>query len=138
MRRLTLSDLEDMDRTALLAAWSTLLDGPVPKNLSQPLMRSFLAFEIQARRMGGLPKGFAKDLSRQVQSAPGQRGARATLPAGGKLLREWNGVTHEVIVTEAGYEWRGQSYRSLSAIARAITGARWSGPRFFGLKEQRP
>lgn len=64
-------------------------------------MRSFLAFEIQARRMGGLPKGFAKDLSREVQSAPGQRGARATLAADGKLLREWNGVTHETLSPRA-------------------------------------
>ncbi len=131
-----LSDLEEMDRAALVAAWSKVIDGPVPKNLSQPLMRLILAFEVQARRMGGLPKGFAKDLSQDLRSARGP--LRAALPAGGKLLREWNGVTHEVIVTEAGYEWRGESYRSLSAIARAVTGARWSGPRFFGVKERRP
>ena len=52
---------------------------------------------------------------------------------GGRLLREWNGVTHIVEVEEGGYRWNGETYRSLSAVARAITGTRWSGPRFFGL-----
>ena len=58
-----------------------------------------------------------------------------TLKEGGRLLREWNGVTHTVEVLEDGYRWNGDTYRSLSAVARAITGARWSGPRFFGLRE---
>jgi hypothetical protein len=58
------------------------------------------------------------------------------LAPGGRLLREWNGVTHLVEVTADGYRWNGSTHRSLSAIARGITGARWSGPRFFGLKEQ--
>jgi hypothetical protein len=57
------------------------------------------------------------------------------MKAGGRILREWNGVTHVVDVLDLGFRWNGTTYRSLSAIARAITGARWSGPRFFGLKE---
>jgi hypothetical protein len=56
------------------------------------------------------------------------------LRPGGRLIRAWNGVSHVVDITEEGYLWRGRRYRSLSAIARAITGAHWSGPRFFGLK----
>ncbi|BDW86550.1 hypothetical protein MACH21_27270 [Roseicyclus marinus] len=55
------------------------------------------------------------------------------LKPGGRLLREWNGVTHVVEVVENGYLWNGQRWRSLSVIAREITGAHWSGPRFFGL-----
>ncbi|MBV1896917.1 MAG: DUF2924 domain-containing protein [Rhodobacteraceae bacterium] len=55
-------------------------------------------------------------------------------PLGGRLTREWNGVTHAVDVIEGGFLWGGQRHSSLSAIARAITGTRWSGPRFFGLK----
>jgi len=62
------------------------------------------------------------------------RTARLALKPGGRLLREWNRVTHVVDITEGGFAWNGQSYRSLSAIAREITGAHWSGPRFFGLK----
>ena len=57
------------------------------------------------------------------------------LSAGASLLREWNAETHEVRVLEKGFEYRGQRYRSLSAIAREITGTRWSGPAFFGLKD---
>lgn len=56
------------------------------------------------------------------------------LRPGGRFIREWGGVSHVVDVTADGYLWQGRSYRSLSAIARAITGAHWSGPRFFGLK----
>ena len=53
--------------------------------------------------------------------------------AGTRLVREWQGTLHEVIVLDRGYLWKGKTYRSLSEIARSITGARWSGPRFFGL-----
>ncbi len=76
---------------------------------------------------------FLADLDRQADG----KAARpdATLKPGGRLLREWNGVTHTVEVTDEGFRWNGQTYRSLSAVARAITGARWSGPRFFGLQE---
>ena len=58
---------------------------------------------------------------------------KQALKPGGRLLREWNGVTHVVEVTETGFLWNGETWRSLSAIARAITGTHWSGPRFFGL-----
>lgn len=67
-----------------------------------------------------------------MQAKP-QRNLRKSLEPGTRLVREWNGSTHVVEVTERGFVWNGQAYRSLSAVARAITGARWSGPRFFGL-----
>ena len=125
------SEIEAMDRATLLAAWERLFDTPVPKGLSQAFLRRILAFEVQARRMGGLPKGFLKQLDRLVKDGDPTSG-----PApGGRLLREWNGKTHVVDILDDGYRWKGDTYRSLSAIARAITGTRWSGPRFFGLKE---
>jgi len=130
----TVAEIEAMDRTALIAAWDHLFGAPAPKSLSRAFLRRFIAFEVQARRMGGLPKGFMTGLERQVASGS----PRATgVQPGGRLLREWNGVTHVVEVTETGYRWKGETHRSLSAIARAITGARWSGPRFFGLTEVR-
>ncbi len=133
MTRPTITQIETMDRAALLAAWDRVFKTPVPKGLSQPFLRRFLAFEVQARRIGGLPKGFAKLLERQVA---GETSPRGTGPApGGRLLREWNGVTHVVDVVNDGYRWRGETYRSLSAVARVITGTRWSGPRFFGIGE---
>lgn len=127
----SVTEIEAMDRAALIAAWDNIVKAPVPKGLSKPFLRRFLAFEVQARRMGGLPNGFVKRLERQVSGATPHRGAS---PApGGRLLREWNGTTHVVDVTDDGYRWNGETYRSLSAVARAITGARWSGPRFFGI-----
>jgi len=128
--------IEAMDRAALIAAWSEFFDAPVPKSLSQPFLRRFLAFEVQARRFGGLPKGFLKTLERQVVKVAQTNGAG--IRPGGRLLREWDGVTHSVEVIEGGYRWNGVTYRSLSSVARAITGAHWSGPRFFGLAEHRP
>ena len=130
---LTVADIEAMDRAALMAAWLALFRSPVPKGLSQSFLQRFLSFEAQARQFGGLPKGFLDDLDKRVDGKAVR--SDASLRPGGRLLREWNGVTHSVEVIEGGFRWNGQSFRSLSAVARAITGARWSGPRFFGLKE---
>jgi len=126
-----LTDLETMDRAALIAAWSQIMGSPVPKGLSKPFLRRFIAFELQARQNGRLPKGFAAKL--RTQAGAERRPKAAILRPGGRLLREWNGKTHLVEVTDDGFVWKGERYRSLSAIAREITGARWSGPRFFGL-----
>ena len=130
---LTVQEIETMDRAALVAAWDAHFGVPVPKSLSKPFLRRFLAFEIQARRYGGLPKTFVADLEHRV--AGDKRSTSPAMAPGGRLLREWNGVTHAVEVTETGYRWNGEVYRSLSAVARAITGAHWSGPRFFGVRE---
>ena len=96
-------------------------------------MRRFLAFEIQDRESTGLPKGFVTKLARVTRDDPSQ--ASPALKPGGRLIREWNGVTHVVDVVGGGFLWNGQRYASLSPIARAITGARWSGPRFFRSEE---
>ena len=131
MPELEIADIEAMDREALLALWSEIFGAAPPKRLSMPFLRRFLAFELQARRHGGLSPA----LQKRLQAAGGKRRTKAPAPRpGGRLIREWNGVTHIVDVTETGYAWRGREYRSVSAIAREITGAHWSGPRFFGLK----
>ena len=129
----SITDIDAMDRPALIAAWSDVFGTPIPKRLSRPFLRRFLAFEIQARQFGGLPKGFAEKLARATNEKADTRSP--ALKPGGRLIREWNGVTHAVDVLEGGFLWNGQRHSSLSAIARAITGARWSGPRFFGLKK---
>lgn len=131
-RTVRTTDLETMDRAALMALWSETFGTPVPKGLSQPFLRRFLAFELQSGCHGGLPTRLKAQLAAR-QSGKLKTAAPLVKP-GGRLLREWNGVTHVVDVIEEGYLWEGQRHRSLSAIARAITGARWSGPRFFGLK----
>ena len=96
-------------------------------------MEKAIAYEIQVRAYGGLSarsiralKAAAKQEAVPASRRPPGRGTR--------LVREWNGVLHEVEVQDDGYLWRGQWYRSLSAIALAITGTKWSGPRFFGIK----
>lgn len=125
------AEIEAMDRTALVAAWCEVFRTPVPKGLSKALIRRFLAIEIQTRQQGGLSKktkAALRHASNQVA-----RPKSSGLQRGAKLLREWNGVTHVVDVTEGGFIWKGSTYRSLSRIAREITGAHWSGPRFFGL-----
>ncbi len=131
--RLEVSDIETMDRAALIAAWISLFSTPVPKGLSQAFLRRFIAFEVQSRRRGGLPRGFRSELEKRAANKAGR--AVPTLQPGGRLLREWNGTTHTVEVIEAGYRWNKETYSSLSAVARAITGARWSGPRFFRMME---
>ena len=128
----SVADIEAMDREALIAAWSGIFATPVPRRLSIPFLRRFVAFEVQARQCGGLPKGFAEKLAKAADEKTHIR-SPAVRP-GGRLIREWNGVNHVVDVVGGGFVWNGQRHASLSAIARAITGARWSGPRFFGLK----
>lgn len=127
-----LEDLDGLERAGLCALWVDLFDRPVPKSLSQPMLRRVLGFELQARRHGGLPR----ILLRALASAGADETSRPPhrLRPGGRFIREWGGVSHVVDVTADGYLWQGRSYRSLSAIARAITGAHWSGPRFFGLE----
>ena len=126
------SHLETMDRAALLAAWSDVFTSPAPKGMSRTFLRRFLAFELQARRSGGLSKNVETALKRTERTAA-PKTTSAALKPGGRLLREWNGVTHVVEVSDSGFVWKGETWRSLSVIAREITGAHWSGPRFFGL-----
>lgn len=128
---LTVAGIAAMERDALLHLWPELMAGSPPKGLSQPFLRRFLAFALQAREQGGLPKALKARLAK-TDSGKASVKAPAMRP-GGRLLREWNGVTHVVDVTADGYLWQGERHRSLSAIAQSITGAHWSGPRFFGL-----
>lgn len=124
-------DVAELDRDALLLLWRDAFGTTAPRGMSLSFLRRFLAFDLQARRQGGLPASLLARLGRI--DAGQDRAATPALKTGGRLLREWNGVTHVIDVTPDGYLWQGQRHRSLSAIARAITGAQWSGPRFFGL-----
>ena len=124
-----------MDREALAQLWSIHFEGSVPPKMSQGLQRRFLAYALQASVSGGLTTATAARLDRIA--AGREREATPTLQPGGRYLRQWNGTTHVVDVVKDGYLWNGRRHRSLSAIARAITGTRWSGPRFFGLTPER-
>ena len=125
--------LATLDRAALARLWSDLLGGPVPTKMSQILQRRFLAHALQVKVSGDLPAAAAARLDRIAVGK--EREATPALQPGGRLLRQWNGTTHVVDVVKNGYLWNSGRHKSLSAIARAITGIRWSGPRFFGLKQ---
>lgn len=127
----TITDIAGKPHSALVPIWIELTGTTPPKRLSAPLMARILAYAIQSRARRCLPVRTRRQL---IKMAKGDtRPALPGLRPGGRLVRAWNGETHEVEVLEKGYAWRGHTYRSLSAIAEAITGTRWSGPRFFGL-----
>ncbi len=132
--------LGKLSRPALVARWKKLCRADPPKGLSQRLLVRGIAYEMQAKRYGGLKAATARRL-RMIAGGAGDgdrvsRTAAPVLQPGTRLVREWNGTTHIVEVIEGGYVWNGDRLRSLSAIARSITGARWSGPRFFGLSSE--
>jgi hypothetical protein len=104
--------------------------------MSRTLLLRALAYRIQEQAFGGLSSATRRRLDRAAEDLTGGRrtaAPRAKVKAGTRLLREWNGVVHEVIVLESSVHYRGETWPSLTAVAREITGAHWSGPRFFGL-----
>jgi hypothetical protein len=113
-----------------------------PLSLGRDILTLGIAYARQERRYGGLSKLVAKELDRLLARALGDGStdkpllAPRPLPRAGTILvREWQGTTHHVTVTDDGFLWNGKPHRSLSGIARAITGTTWNGPRFFGLRE---
>lgn len=130
-----IADIAACPREVLLAQWDQLFDRPLPRRTSTPFLRRVIAFELQARARGGLSSVITRKLHAIARTKG--RASSPSLAAGGTLVREWNSIRHVVEVKDDGFYWRGSRYRSLSAIAKAITGAHWSGPRFFGLAEGR-
>ena len=131
-----LEALRDLSPDELRKEWRRLYRSQPPR-LSRDLLVRAIAYRIQELRYGGLSKATSRKLTALLQ-ARGSGAETATdsaqrIRAGARLVREWNGRTHTVMVEEEGFTYAGRSYRSLTAIAREITGARWSGPRFFGL-----
>ena len=127
---------------ALRAEWRRLYRTSPPTKLSREVLQLGIAWKLQEKALGGMSPALKRRL-RELERALEDNGERALSPAtalkpGTRLMREWGGKTHDVLVLEGGFAWRGKTWRSLSAIARAITGAHWSGPRFFGLARRSP
>ena len=126
----------------LKAQWRDLFDSEPPP-FNRRYLESRLAYRIQELAYGGLKPETVKRLEElgdevEAEAAPSRKRRQEGLPiVGTRLLREWQGVEQIVTVTADGFEWQGRPYRSLSAIARAITGTRWNGWVFFGLKNHR-
>ncbi len=134
-----IASLCEEPRPKLIERWQALY-GAEPKGISRVLLARWVAYGIQAQRYGGCSRALDRRLRKLARTAFDDGASveralrtRTELKSGTRLVREWNGSTHVVEVVEGGYHWNERTYGSLSAIARAITGARWSGPRFFGV-----
>ena len=129
--------LESLALDNLRKKWRRLHQTPPPRRLSRDILLRGITYKLQENAFGGLSKAILRKLqsSGPVEASPvKKRQPRPSFKPGTRLVREWHGVTHTVVILADGVEWRGQRYRSLSVVAREITGAHWSGPRFFGLK----
>jgi hypothetical protein len=132
--------LEQAGVVALRAEWRRLF-GDDPPRLSRDLLVRALAYRVQERAVGGLSRASLKCLRELAENPEGigpPPDPAASLRPGAKLVREWHGRTHVVVVTNTGFDFAESSYQSLTQIAKLITGAHWSGPRFFGLTNRQP
>ena len=132
-----LREIAAMDRTACAEALAALPGVTVPPRLRAETLRRLLAYETQARALGGLTAQERRTLRAIANGKPGRDASVAVASPGTHLVRDWNGRTYRVQVTETGFVLNGTTYASLSAVAKRITGTAWSGPRFFGLTEKR-
>ena len=129
--------LGDLPREVLIKRWKYRYRKSPPSGISQQLLIRAMAYELQVKRHGRLNLATARQL-RAIAAGTANpklmdRNSSPAAQPGTRLIREWHGVTHTVIVMETGVIWNGTRYPSLTAVARAITGTEWSGPRFFGL-----
>lgn len=131
-----LSAITQFTREALVKDWRLAHRQSPPKGLSRRLLEYSAAYQLQVKAFGGLKP----TVRRKLRQATGRAEKPVPVPKkfqrlspGTRLLREWHGCTHTVEVVEGGFQYEGETYKSLSQVARSITGAHWSGPRFFGL-----
>jgi DUF2924 family protein len=135
-----IAGLQPLDVEQLRARWRTLYETEAPLRFSRDLLIRAVAYRLQERALGGLKPTTRRLFQRVAADAHARRPLKLapvrTLEPGAVLIREWGGVKYQVAVLESGFSFRGKHYRSLSAVARRITGSRWSGPLFFGLKNR--
>lgn len=128
--------IEEMSARERRAEWHRRTGTVAPPAFGSGLLARALAHKVQAKALGGLSKADLRRLSGFGSSGQLEPAAGAVKP-GTWLSRTWHGEVHQVVVLETGFEYRGERFSSLSEIAKRITGAHWSGPRFFGLKSPR-
>jgi Protein of unknown function (DUF2924) len=137
-----IAHLRDLDLAGLRARWHTVFRRKAPDHLPRHLLYRILGYRLQADRFGDLDRDIRRFLDQvaagtrnanEIQVASNQA-SRHGLAPGTILVREWDGKPQRVMVMEDDFAWNGTTYRSLTEVAFAITGTRWSGPRFFGLR----
>lgn len=146
LRQKTIADqldhLTTLDAPQLRALWPEQFGRKAPPHMQRETLARILAYDVQVCAFGGLSKSVAKTLDRVAAEEFGELddnrspASKRQLTPGMRLVREWRGDCHEVCITEDGFVWGDTSYRSLSAVARALTGTRWNGPAFFGLRSK--
>jgi len=133
-----LERLPKMSIVELRSRYRELFRTDPPKAFGRDLLRRNIAHRIQERAYGGLSRDHQRLLDQLVRAAQVKPNGRLELPRrikpGSELVRTWNHRTYRVVVIEKGFAWDGQTYSSLSEIAFKITGTKWNGPRFFGLR----
>lgn len=143
-----LQRLRELETYDLQVRWRRVFGRSAPRHLPKHLLLRILAYKLQADAFGELDRSTVRMLEQIARDATkartrGDRLSKVVPPVeetrglkpGTLLMREHEGVLHRVTVQGRGYEWKGQTFRSLSEVARAITGTRWNGPRFFGLRQ---
>jgi hypothetical protein len=140
--REALARLPELALSELRQQWRALYKSEASPHLSRELLLRAFAYRLQEVALGGLRPECQRQLRHIAQqfneTGEIRRRARLELKSGTRLVREWQGRIYEVLVLDDGFSWQGTYYPSLSAVARKITGTAWSGPLFFGLKQNRP
>jgi hypothetical protein len=140
-----IAHLRGLDSRGLRARWQSVFQGPAPAHLTRHLLFAIIAYRIQADRFGDLDHETKQVLDRTAAKETGPAMSarlasfdqkRTELTPGTVLVREWDRQSQRVMVMADGFAWNGQTYDSLSKVAFAITGTKWNGPRFFGLRDQ--
>ncbi len=135
-----LAALKNMTVRELKAEWAKLFSSEAPNN-SRPFLEQRLAYRIQELTWGGPSKPVRQLLDALADEVEGKKVRRSVISdprnpvIGTRLVREWDGAVHVITVLKDGFDWQGRRYKSLSSIARDITGTRWNGYRFFGLRD---
>ena len=137
-----LAAIKRMTVAELKTKWESLFGAPAPNN-SRSYLELRLGYRIQELSLGGLSRETRRTLDLLADEIEGQARRRSIIAdprnpiVGTRLVREWDGVEHTVTVLKDGFDWQERRFKSLSAVARAITGTQWNGYRFFGLREAR-
>lgn len=134
-----LAALKTMTMPQLRQEWEKLFAAAAPNN-SRPFLEQRLAHRIQELAFGGLTKSIVRTLDMLADEVEGKKVRKSVISdprnpiIGTRLIRDWKGTEHTVVVAKDGFDWNGRRYKSLSAIAKSITGTNWNGYRFFGLR----
>jgi len=137
-----LAALKSMSVPELKAEWQNLFQAPAPNN-SRGFLELRIGYRIQELTYGGVSRATKRALNLLADEVEGKAVRKSQIAdprtpvVGTKLIREWDGIEHTVAVLKDGFGWKGRKFKSLSAVAREITGTRWNGYRFFGLGNTR-